>query len=41
MDYCDANRDGYIDYVEFANFLNWKDIMPTGLPSGPGLLFSL
>uniref|UniRef100_A0A672F603 EF-hand domain-containing protein n=1 Tax=Salarias fasciatus TaxID=181472 RepID=A0A672F603_SALFA len=28
MDYCDTNRDGLIDFLEFANFLNWKDIMP-------------
>lgn len=41
MAYCDANCDGYIDYVEFANFLNWKDIMPTGLPAGPGLFYIL
>lgn len=40
MEYCDANCDGYIDYVEFANFLNWKDSMPTGLPAGPGLRIS-
>ncbi|KAL3855117.1 hypothetical protein ACJMK2_014346 [Sinanodonta woodiana] len=32
MDYCDANRDGQIDYLRFANFLNWKDKMPSGLP---------
>ncbi|XP_052815590.1 EF-hand domain-containing family member B-like [Mya arenaria] len=31
MDYCDLDRDGKINYLEFANFLNWKDKMPTGL----------
>ncbi|XP_060065621.1 EF-hand domain-containing family member B-like [Ylistrum balloti] len=30
MDYCDTNRDGCIDYLEFSNFLNWKDKMPSG-----------
>lgn len=30
--YCDSNRDGFIDYLEFANFLNWKDKMKSGLP---------
>jgi len=28
MDYCDVDRDGKINYSEFANFLNWKDKMP-------------
>lgn len=28
---CDKNSDKNIDYVEFANFLNWKDKMPSGL----------
>lgn len=28
MDYCDTNRDGLIDFVEFANFLSWKEMMP-------------
>ncbi|CAH1790543.1 unnamed protein product [Owenia fusiformis] len=32
MDYCDVDRDGYINYIEFSNFLNWKDKMPTGQP---------
>lgn len=32
MQYCDANGDGRIDYIEFVNFLNWKDKMPSGLP---------
>ncbi|XP_071791853.1 EF-hand domain-containing family member B-like [Asterias amurensis] len=29
--YCDNNKDGYIDYAEFANFLNWKDKMQQGV----------
>uniref|UniRef100_UPI003AAABBA9 EF-hand domain-containing family member B n=1 Tax=Centroberyx gerrardi TaxID=166262 RepID=UPI003AAABBA9 len=28
MDYCDTDRDGLINFLEFANFLNWKDKMP-------------
>ncbi|KAJ8320714.1 hypothetical protein KUTeg_002358 [Tegillarca granosa] len=32
MDACDVNRDGCIDYLEFSNFLNWKDKMPSGFP---------
>ena len=28
---CDKNNDNRIDYVEFSNFLNWKDKMPAGL----------
>ncbi|CAG5126009.1 unnamed protein product, partial [Candidula unifasciata] len=31
FDYCDVDRDGMINYIEFCNFLNWKDKMPTGL----------
>lgn len=27
MDYCDTDKDGLINFVEFANFLNWKDKM--------------
>ncbi|KAK4828366.1 hypothetical protein QYF61_026088 [Mycteria americana] len=27
FDCCDLDKDGLIDYVEFANFLNWKDKM--------------
>ncbi|XP_006821422.1 EF-hand domain-containing family member B-like [Saccoglossus kowalevskii] len=25
--YCNANKDGYLDYTQFSNFLNWKDKM--------------
>ena len=28
--YCDVDGDGQINYDEFANFLNWKDQMPSG-----------
>lgn len=35
LDTCDANRDGFIDYIEFSNFLNWKDKMKSGLPDKP------
>lgn len=28
MDDCDADKDGFISFLEFANFLNWKDKMP-------------
>uniref|UniRef100_A0A669P879 EF-hand domain family member B n=1 Tax=Phasianus colchicus TaxID=9054 RepID=A0A669P879_PHACC len=27
FDYCDVDKDGLINYQEFANFLNWKDKM--------------
>ncbi|NWW51104.1 EFHB protein, partial [Pedionomus torquatus] len=27
FDYCDLDKDGLINYLEFANFLNWKDRM--------------
>ena len=30
LERCDPNGDQQIDYVEFINFLNWKDQMPTG-----------
>ncbi|XP_019364284.1 PREDICTED: EF-hand domain-containing family member B [Gavialis gangeticus] len=30
FDYCDLDKDGLIDYLEFANFLNWKDKMAIG-----------
>jgi len=32
FDYCDVNNDGWIDYVEFSNFLNWKNPMHSGFP---------
>uniref|UniRef100_W5L6V7 EF-hand domain family, member B n=1 Tax=Astyanax mexicanus TaxID=7994 RepID=W5L6V7_ASTMX len=28
VDYCDVDKDGLINFLEFANFLNWKDKMP-------------
>ena len=28
MDYCGTDKDGLINFPEFANFLNWKDKMP-------------
>uniref|UniRef100_A0A671WIF7 EF-hand domain family, member B n=1 Tax=Sparus aurata TaxID=8175 RepID=A0A671WIF7_SPAAU len=28
IDYCDMDKDGLINFLEFANFLNWKDKMP-------------
>lgn len=28
FEYCDVDNDGLINYLEFANFLNWKDKMP-------------
>lgn len=31
MDCCDTDKDGQINYLDFANFLNWKDKMPSGL----------
>ena len=31
FDYCDEDKDGMISYLEFANFLNWKEKLPTGL----------
>ncbi|XP_039204793.1 EF-hand domain-containing family member B isoform X1 [Crotalus tigris] len=27
FNYCDLDKDGFIDYLEFVNFLNWKDKM--------------
>eukprot|EP00064_Thunnus_orientalis_P010591 superscaffoldBa00001452_g10617 len=39
IDYCDTDKDGLINFLEFANFLNWKDKMPInssrtfGIPS--------
>mgnify|MGYP001791351972 FL=1 len=29
MDYCDVDRDGFINYEEFSNFLNYN--MPSGI----------
>lgn len=29
LDYCDVDRDGFINYAEFANFLNYN--MPSGI----------
>ncbi|XP_067933716.1 EF-hand domain-containing family member B-like [Watersipora subatra] len=29
MEYCDVDKDGFIDYMEFANFLNYN--MPSGV----------
>ncbi|XP_054636658.1 EF-hand domain-containing family member B [Dunckerocampus dactyliophorus] len=26
--FCDTNQNGFIDFLEFANFLTWKDKMP-------------
>ncbi|XP_059195405.1 EF-hand domain-containing family member B isoform X2 [Centropristis striata] len=31
MDYCDTDKDGLINFLEFANFLNWKDKMPINI----------
>jgi len=31
FDYCDVDRDGMISYIEFANFLNWREKLPSGL----------
>ncbi|XP_053083801.1 EF-hand domain-containing family member B isoform X1 [Pangasianodon hypophthalmus] len=28
IDYCDVDKDGLINFLEFANFLSWKDKMP-------------
>ncbi|XP_019962469.2 EF-hand domain-containing family member B isoform X2 [Paralichthys olivaceus] len=28
IDNCDTDKDGHINFLEFANFLNWKDKMP-------------
>ncbi|XP_071239777.1 EF-hand domain-containing family member B isoform X2 [Salvelinus alpinus] len=28
MEYCDVDKDGLLNFLEFANFLNWKDKMP-------------
>ena len=36
LDCCDVNRDGLVDYTEFANFLNWKDKFPEQFPPDKG-----
>nr|XP_057909642.1 EF-hand domain-containing family member B [Doryrhamphus excisus] len=28
VQFCDTNQNGFIDFLEFANFLTWKDKMP-------------
>lgn len=33
--YCDVDGDGQINYEEFANFLNWKGKMPSGVIPSP------
>ncbi|XP_043922168.1 EF-hand domain-containing family member B [Protopterus annectens] len=30
IEYCDVDGDGLINFVEFVNFLNWKDKLPLG-----------
>ncbi|XP_069504984.1 EF-hand domain-containing family member B isoform X2 [Ambystoma mexicanum] len=30
VEYCDVDKDGLINFMEFANFLNWKDKMKIG-----------
>jgi len=35
FDYCDADADGQINYLEFANFLNWKEKLPSGFADIP------
>ncbi|KAM3928615.1 EF-hand domain-containing family member B [Leptodactylus fuscus] len=30
IEYCDVDKDGLINFIEFANFLNWKDKIPIG-----------
>ena len=41
FDYCDADRDGQINYIEFANFLNWKEKLPSGFADVPCEFFFL
>ena len=41
LDTCDVDRDGRIDYLEFSNFLNWKDKTASGFPDVPGSFTSL
>ncbi|XP_068094782.1 EF-hand domain-containing family member B [Hyperolius riggenbachi] len=31
-EHCDADKDGFISFVEFSNFLTWKDKMSIGKP---------
>ncbi|KAK5862096.1 hypothetical protein PBY51_017526 [Eleginops maclovinus] len=31
MDYCDTDKDGLINFLEFSNFLNWKDKIPNNM----------
>ncbi|KAG9476173.1 hypothetical protein GDO78_002976 [Eleutherodactylus coqui] len=35
IEYCDIDRDGLINFIEFANFLNWKDKMSIGNQVSP------
>ena len=35
LELCDQNADKQIDYVEFVNFLNWKDQLPSGFGKDP------
>lgn len=35
FDYCDVDHDGQINYLEFANFLNWKEKLPSGFADVP------
>ncbi|XP_073532678.1 EF-hand domain-containing family member B isoform X2 [Phyllobates terribilis] len=35
IEYCDVDKDGLINFVEFANFLNWKGKMSIGKQVSP------
>ncbi|XP_044151190.1 EF-hand domain-containing family member B [Bufo gargarizans] len=35
IEYCDVDKDGLISFIEFANFLNWKDKMSIGSEVSP------
>ncbi|KAL8601471.1 hypothetical protein ACOMHN_000413 [Nucella lapillus] len=35
LDYCDEERDGQIDYEQFAKFLDWKESLPEGFAFVP------